>query len=252
MACGFVAYIGDLGLQRRKGGPMFDPMKTAFASDLVTVIAGARVAPLAEFVGQTVGWLRVVTPITHHTQNYECAAWWQDEESATGIFPLILREDPYSKGKFYAVATLPAKVTDCYFGALWCGNPIGKYDKSADVGRDAEIRHRVNLPELVHTTGSATGKLDYAPVWSFVPSIIAHYKARAADWFESARQALTGESIWARHSEQEKFGSFGTYAIWAGEHAKAAEQMMRDLGYMTEKGDSWRELFSKNFDWIPE
>ncbi len=160
---------------------------------------------------------------------------------------------PYNKGDFYAVAKVPARVTDCYFGSLWCGNAIGKYDKTHDLKREATIYVRVNLPALVATTGSATGDRDYAPNWEIVPLIIAHYRARGQEWLASANRA--NAQIAAREAGETglfDLGCVASYAIWAGEHLKHAEEMARHLGYMTEKGDSWRELFARNYDWIPD
>ncbi len=225
-------------------------MKTNLAS-LPALIASAPVLPLSAFVGKRIGWLRLVKPATNHRASYECAAWWQDEESETGIFPLILCEDRFNKGRFFSVATVPAKVTDCYFGSLWCGNAIGKYDKTADLNREATIYVTIQLPELVHTTGSATGNRDYAPDWLIVPSVIAHYETRAAECLAYAQTSFA-EPLREGNKIEWKFDTLHHAAQWVADHAKAVSDMRRELGYMTEKGDSWRELFARNYDWLPE
>jgi len=205
---------------------------------------------LSSLVGRQIGWLRVNSPVVNLNRGYECAAWWQEETSALGIFPLILREDPYSKGKFYATATLPAKVTDCNFASLWCGNPIGKYDKSSDLGRDASISFRVNLPELVNTTGGhypdKLPQVEYTVIWQYVPAILAQWQASAKYWLETAYSVLSGT-----FGGEKDTNSFGYYAQFAAEYALQGEAIKRNLGYMTEASDSWRNLAAKNFAWIP-
>lgn len=207
-------------------------------------------ALLPSLVGRQIGWLRVNKPIVNLNRGYECAAWWQEETSALGVFPLYLRENYYRKGHYYASAKLPAKVTDCDFTSLFCGNPIGKYDKTRDLGREASISYVVELPKLVATTGSPNlDGVDFCPLWEHVPAIIAYWQDRARYWLDVANKALAGDCF--ASSVRDIFSTLGHYALWAGEHASQASEMARYLGYQTEVGDSWRKLFAKNYDWIP-
>lgn len=214
-------------------------------------------ASLLPLVGRTVGWLRVNKPVVNLNRGYECAAWWQEETSALGVFPLVLREDYYSKGKFYATATLPATVTDCDFTSYFGGNAIGKYDKARDLGRAAQIVYRLELPKMVQDTGGHYPEnlpaVEYCPVWDHVPAFIAYWKARAADWLDTANRAMAEAQETDATGKDNLFdwGSMGSYAQWAGEHALQAVEMARYLGYQTEVGDSWRKMFAKNFHWIP-
>ena len=203
---------------------------------------------ISPLLDKQVGWVRINKPLVNHNNGYECAAWWQQETSTTGVFPLILRMGDYDyHGRCSASAAIPAKVTDCYFGALWGGVAIGKYDKSSDIGRDATVYFRVSLPELIETTGSPRLEdKDYAPIWDHVPTIITYWKDRALFWLEAANNKMKEGD----HSAG-SYGTMGAYAKWAGEYGKEVEEMNRHLGYMTEKHDSWRKLFAKNFDWIP-
>lgn len=203
-----------------------------------------KIYPLLD---KQVGWVRINKPLVNHNNGYECAAWWQQETSVTGVFPLILRMGEYDyHGRCSASAAIPAKVTDCYFGSLWGGNAIGKYDKSKDLGRDATIYFGVSLPKLIETTDSPRlDDKDYTPLWEHVPAIIEYWKDRSLFWLDAANE-------WRLKGDDAKtFGTMGTYAKWAGEFANEVEEMDRHLGYMTEKHDSWRKLHARNFDWVP-
>lgn len=201
---------------------------------------------LSSLIGKQIGWLRVNRPIVNRNANYECAAWWSEETSALGVYPLILCQDYHNKRQFYAVATLPATVTDCNFASLFCGNLIGKYNKAQDVGRFATIYHRISLPALISGTGSPRlDSHDYIAIWEHVPAVIAYYQDQARDWLKSANDALLG-----MYGSDDIFCSMGHYAQWAGEHAMQACEMTRSLGDHNDNG-TFARLEAKNFDWIP-
>jgi hypothetical protein len=69
----------------------------------------------------------VLTERHTFTNGYECAAWWQDVTCEPQT--VELRSNGY-----WVCARFEGTVTDAYFGSLYCGVPIGTYDKSRDVG----------------------------------------------------------------------------------------------------------------------
>lgn len=83
--------------------------------------------------------IKLTEPITHHKADYECAAWWQKSVSNVGIFELELPWALCSDEPMLSVV-LPATVTEDYFGSLWCGIPISRYDGTQHAGRRTQFQ----------------------------------------------------------------------------------------------------------------
>lgn len=90
---------------------------------------------LRPLVGKVVGKVRVSAPQEYHDAGYECAAWWEDRVSTTGVFDVIIGHDPHEKNRIFFFARIPATVKADFFPALWCGNLIGDpYDTTKNAG----------------------------------------------------------------------------------------------------------------------
>lgn len=77
-----------------------------------------------------IGEAELLEPEVFLYQGFECAAWWQKivcEPQAVEM----------KSNGYYVTWGFKGVVEDAYFGALYCGVPIGTYDKSRDVGGEA-------------------------------------------------------------------------------------------------------------------
>lgn len=104
------------------------------------------------FIDKIIGAVQINKPQEHLKNNYECAAWWEKHLSLTGVYPVYLRcnwQHPYD---LRASAQIPAKVTDDYFPALFCGVSYGK-TTAKYIGQDREITVSTDFVDAVDKSG---------------------------------------------------------------------------------------------------
>lgn len=175
-------------------------------------------SPLAALVGTIVGKVRINTP-RKGQQLYECAAWYSNAESETGIFPLILREDYYNKDSYFLTADLPGKITACSFTALFCGNPIpGARDSSADrIGGPQNVGFRIDLPAAYKADGISPGNapFDIALAPELLQPALDHYTTRA-------HNQAANTAYWLAEGKMDMIQAAGR---WTMENAEAACQL---------------------------
>ncbi len=79
-----------------------------------------------------VGQIKVFEPQIRTDKSYECAAWWQTTKTDVGVYDIGLQS---TNGHYWLTALIPATVIDADFSTHFCGNRLGGYDKSNDVGK---------------------------------------------------------------------------------------------------------------------
>jgi len=101
-----------------------------------------------------VGYFKVNKSWVHHNNSYECAAWWEDSEIQSGVYPLYLKANSYSSKELYLQANLNAVVVDDYFPALWGGVAVSRQPyKPKNVGQQRTLFHRLEIVDSIEKTG---------------------------------------------------------------------------------------------------
>jgi len=97
---------------------------------------------LSERNATQIGWYNLPEKEVF-TNYFETAAWYENVEVEAGRYPIYMydleiEEDGRLNGYIGTVyVSLPGKVTDDYFGGLWCGVPFGSYDEHKHTGNEA-------------------------------------------------------------------------------------------------------------------
>lgn len=96
-------------------------------------------------VYKQIGWITFEHDMEFCDRGYECAAWSVDIAVKAGRYPLYIRkmkvEDDgrvVGDSPEQVVAKLPGKIISDYFGARFCGVPVGSYDTQQNAGKDTE------------------------------------------------------------------------------------------------------------------
>lgn len=100
------------------------------------------------------------------TNHFETAAWYENVEVEAGRYPVYMydlkvEEDGRLSGPCgdTVYVSLPGKVTDDYFGGLWCGVPFGSYDEHKHTGNEAH--HTLNPYDYMVAERIANGNSRY-------------------------------------------------------------------------------------------
>lgn len=212
-----------------------------------------------------VGYIRINQPVKYQEQ-YECAAWYENRVSETGVFPLYLETGVDSGQPVKRLAAeLPSVVTDDYFQSLNCGMPIGKpYDSQKNAGKTgkpikvtfdcvAGIEKHGNTPcENVPTDpveAQSAEWLRHQDVY-FRPEVWSEVLDWAQDLFKGACHdlrrflAVQGSDEWVdrmiAHCGRE-----------ADKWHKAVDAITRHMGYRGLDGSRPLCDISKNLAWVP-
>jgi hypothetical protein len=111
-----------------------------------------------------VGAVQVNKPFIYHDASYECAAWWEDREAQTGVYPVYLSRRYHHPKHLTITAHIKAKVVDDYFPGLWGGIPY----KPKHIGEERIIRQGIEVVDAIERTGNSPGSdLDWFihPSW---------------------------------------------------------------------------------------
>lgn len=208
---------------------------------------------LENYIGKPVGFVRINEPIVFTYSGYECAAWWEQRTSTTGVFPLILRKKDKYSNDFIVEAMIPAVVTDDFFPALWGGVSVSnKPYVSKSIGmKCSDISATIDLIEAIKHTGNIPGEStrDWyinPEIWELViknreQEIVKAYTELPKWW----AQYQAGEDKF--HSRVGMVGHFGEMLV---RYSKEIQELYRLSGYLNEKSDMWRNLHKKNTAWI--
>ncbi len=212
-----------------------------------------------------IGAFKVNKPWTHHNQNFECAAWWRDETTLEGVYPVRLVRNYLSPHELHAEVRVNAKVTNDYFPGLWGGVAINPEPyKPKYIGQDATVIVRGDLVDAISRTGGTPDDdtnwyID--PAWweLLVQDAIVNLKEsyRRLPQFWEEWQNLNPEtyqppdisgSRWTFDNEYQSRVSMVAHMGRDIERwARRIEKIRRAQGY--EKDHFFHQMHLKNWDW---
>lgn len=105
-----------------------------------------------------IGKVSINSPIKFRDQSYECAAWWEERLSTTGVFPLLLKKVNHYTDDYVVYAEIPAVVTDEYFPALFHGVAVGTSPyKPSRIGQQTRpVKVQESLVKAILLSGRST------------------------------------------------------------------------------------------------
>lgn len=195
--------------------------------------------------GTVLGAVAVKSPIEYE-QRYECAAWWEKQEMIVGIYPLVLEKNQSYPHHLKVVAKISGKVTDDYFPALYGGVAVSNQPYEAkNVGQERIIRRSWPLESVIRQTGHSPDGKDFD---LFLDPRYWHLAQREAEEeIRSMYDHLTSNYLGGDYNRS--LSAMG----YAGERislrAKEVLEIRRQVGYLTEKSDIWRNYHHVNTKW---
>ncbi len=206
---------------------------------------------LLDRIKQKIGFVRLHNPLVVRDNGYECAAWWEERTSEIGVFTVTLYKHHYSN-TFHARASIPAKVTNDYFPALWGGVSISnKPYVPKHIGENRVVCHSYNLVDAILATGlSPSSDID----WYIDPDVWKDVVLHKKEVLELAYQDLIGK-YWDQYKEGDDqyhshLGMVGYMGQILKEASKDIENISRHIGYLVGASDMWRNLHAQNTSWI--
>lgn len=202
------------------------------------------------------GQVHIKTPIDRTDRGYECAAWWQTTRTDTGVYDIGLMQGNGSSTdkSYHLVASVPATVTDAYFGSLFGGVPIGKYDKSRDVGK--RVNEWISVSAL-HGIETYNWSFTEGTQWIFKPEfwpmISEYYTQLLHESMKGARISYNNHMGLPNNPGDYDgwgFNMIGYFSERVSEAVRSLEKIERQTGYLknpscdnTKVGPSLRRLF---------
>ena len=206
---------------------------------------------LKPFIGTVVGYLQVNKTWTHHNNSFECAAWWEDSQIKSGIYPLVLTENRYAPYELYLSAKLDAEVVDDFFPALWAGSAIGnKPYQPKNIGEKRHIFHRVEIVNAIKSTGFSPGAdMDYC----IHPFMVDAFVSAARDTMRNYQIMMT--EYWNTYQQQgdgkyaENLRMISHAAVNVAALAEAIEEMTQRKDDFTQSSEYMLKLYADNTAW---
>lgn len=215
-----------------------------------------------------VGAVKVNKPWTYHKNNYECAAWWEDQQAVPGVYPIYMGFAYLSPHELELTAHIKALVTDDYFPGLWGGVPISREPyKCKNVGEERLLHHGIGIDEAIQRTGNSPGNdLDiffHRDWWAMVEDEAAfkvEYYRKYVDKTWSEYAALNREtfipSLEGRHDFHAEYQSKLSSVAHAGERmakwARRLTELSRYRGYRGQDGRHPiipKDMYYSNVSW---
>ncbi len=184
--------------------------------------------PIQSKVGTVVGKIAIRKPQVYTDRGYECAAWWEERTSITGIFPLTLVYDARNE-RLTVNADVPAHVSDDYFPALFAGNSFGTRPTAKQhVGEARTIQMACDMVDAIKNTGWGYGGAR--------PDV---------EWF-------VGKEFWSiavEHHTQRLHRAYNDLPRWWSEYVAGEDEYFSRVGMVAyfgkiiaESGEILREL----------
>jgi hypothetical protein len=195
---------------------------------------------LKPFVGQAVGYVRVNKSYVHHNNSFETAAWWEDSEIQTGIYPLVLKESYLSPYSLNLATVFSGKVVDCHFGS--------RYDKDR-IGSLREIHAKFDVVDCIVKTGNSPEDKDFVVnpfLWE--------------GFIESARieleECVKGMNQWYQDYHFKGDGNYNGNLSMLGHYARNIEALTKAIDDMKRAKDKFdnateymAKIYSDNISW---
>lgn len=196
---------------------------------------------LKPFLGQIVGYVRVNKSYIHHNSSFETAAWWEDSEIQTGIYPLILKQSYLSPHNLNLATAFSGKVVDCHFGS--------PYDKDR-IGGERKIHANFEVVDCVNNTGIIPGRDKDFLVNPFLWE----------GFIESARieleECVKGMNQWYQDYHFKGDGNYNSNLSMLGHYARNIEALTKAIQDMKAAKDKFdnatdymAKIYSENTAW---
>lgn len=112
---------------------------------------------LKPFVDKVVGYVQINKTWVHHNNTYECAAWWEDSQIVTGVYPLFLKEHYLAPRNLILGCVFDAIVVDAYFPSMSGGVAFSNKGSKERIGGKRNIHHSFDIVEVMEKTGQIPG-----------------------------------------------------------------------------------------------
>ena len=199
---------------------------------------------LKPFLKQTVGFVKVNKSYVHHNSSFETAAWWEDSEIQTGIYPLILERSylcylsPYSLN---LATKLSAKVVDCYFGS--------RYDKDR-IGGIREIYKSFDIVDAICKTAISPGHDNDVIVNPFLwEGFIESARIELEECYKGMNKTYQDYSRHGDGNYNSNLSMLGYYSRNIEALSKAIEEMKRAKDKFDNASEYMAKIYSDNISW---
>ncbi len=209
---------------------------------------------IKDFINNQVGFIRVNKPIVYVDNQFECAAWWEERTSKTGIYPLLLQKANYYSNDYNVVADVPGVITNDYFPSLWGGVAISnKPYETKYVGQESRpIKVGSSLTEAILKTSNSPGSdIDYYIDFEFYKMYISNRKEE----LRKAYNELPACMFKYMQGDDKHYSNLGMVRHYSDRIvyvAREIENLSRAVDYLEEENDMWRKLYKQNTEWIKE
>lgn len=112
-----------------------------------------------------IGWYHLKED-TVFTNYFECAAWHENVLVKAGRYPIEVHNyHVYSDKEVTGDIYIPMEgiIKDDYFGALFCGMPIGHYDSDQNVGKEGYHHSRPYLFDIAKSIAEGDDTYELFP-----------------------------------------------------------------------------------------
>lgn len=205
---------------------------------------------LKYFLNKPVGWVKVNKKYVHHNSSYECAAWWEDSEIQSGIYPLILEQRYHHPKDLGLYAKLDAVVVDDYFPALWGGVRVSREPyQPKNVGDHRIIWDRYDIVDTIERTGnSPDADKDFCLHPFLWDAMVRSAEQTMQDFYQYLNQS------WNKRASEgdDQYRSSLSAIAYAGQNveklARAIELIRTRQRYISE--NFMRDMYARNTEWV--
>lgn len=123
---------------------------------------------------------RLTTPFTHVERSYECAAWSETHTVQPGEYTAVFHP---AQGKW--TVSMPAKVTDDFFPALWGGVAVSsKPYQPKHIGEDRVVTLSFPADQFVHDARFTLTAASYLHLYKAAREVLARDFERFQQWVQ--------------------------------------------------------------------
>jgi hypothetical protein len=196
---------------------------------------------LKPFLNQIVGYVRVNKSYIHHKNTFETAAWWEDSEIQTGIYPLVLKQSYLAPYSLILSSIFSAKVTDCHFGS--------SHDKNR-IGGDREIHVNFDIVDCINKTGYISGEEKDFVVHPFLwEGFIESARIELEECVKGMNQSYQDYHFKGDGNYNGNLSMLGYYARNIEALTKAIDEMKRVKDKFDNATEYMAKIYSENTSW---
>jgi hypothetical protein len=197
------------------------------------------------YVDQVVGKVLILEPIKDRNSSYECAAWWEETVSDTGVFDVKLNLNYlYPDNHPIVYASIPSTVTDDYFPAMYGGVSVSRTPyKPKHLGERRKLGLSMPLYDAILQSGNSPAHrrwvIPHGELWSLCEQDMRARVVRYAEAFPAAY------AKWLAEGDGSYVGNLsmvGAYGGWIAEWEDRLTKLLRHMEFKT-----W-DSYPQNFD----